>query len=62
MFWYKQYRDTKTGVIIDGNDVRLFMDWDVTKPEQPRYAQMVKPNGIITYLDSELVPIGEPLP
>ena len=58
--WHRSYREVKTGQEIDGDEIRIFLDWSKDTPERPRYARMLKPN-IVTYLDSELIPIGNPL-
>ena len=74
--WHRSYREVKTGQEIDGDEIGIFLDWSKDTPERPRYARMfgwtgfisnstqiitdLKPE-IVTYLDSELVPIGAPL-
>lgn len=62
--WYSKYKETATDEVIDGNEIRQFLDWTPKTPEQPRYARIWKyvhtgKTAMTTYLDSELVPVEE---
>jgi hypothetical protein len=67
------YIETKTGYLVDGKSIRLFLDWTPLTPERPRYARIIyrpiksgyrgmvrgRAWQLITYLDSELHPYDE---
>lgn len=56
--FYDLFVDMKTGELIDGNDIRPFLDWTPAHPEQPRWATVnYHPPGFTVYLDSEIRPI-----
>ena len=69
--FYDQYVETKTGELVDGNEIRLFLDWSPLHPELPRWFRVKyyplpltsnqHPRGyravMTTYLDSELKPV-----
>lgn len=55
---HKQYKDVKTGEVINGDQLREFLDWQ-EKPNAVRYARFMKGKELITYFDSDLVPVEE---
>lgn len=68
--FFELFVDNKTGDLVDGNEIRPFLDWTPQHPEIPRWARFNYhplmtsnqfPRGyrqvITTYLDSELRPI-----
>jgi hypothetical protein len=38
--FYDLFVDMKTGELIDGNEIRPFLDWISQHPEQPRWARL----------------------
>ncbi len=55
--FYDLFTDNE-GNVIDGRDIRCFLDWTPEHPELPRWAKIRK-QKIVTFLDSEIHPVED---
>lgn len=45
--------------LVDGHEIRPFLDWTPEEPHMPRFAKLGKDKQWQTFLASELVPVED---